>query len=94
MLILSRKLGQSIIIQPDIELTVLDVRGETVKIGINAPKTVKIYRQELLADIAQTNQEAGLTQQAPTPDTLKALDALLPQRPATTGQASAAAEQV
>jgi carbon storage regulator len=58
MLALSRKVGESIIIDNDIEIVVLDVKGEQVKIGINAPKTVPIYRQEVFIQIQEANKEA------------------------------------
>ena len=47
MLALSRKVGESIIINSDIEIVVLDVKGEQVKLGINAPKSVPIFRKEI-----------------------------------------------
>ena len=47
MLALSRKPGESVIIGNDIELTILEVKGEQVKVGIKAPKSVAIYRKEL-----------------------------------------------
>ncbi|WP_166243633.1 carbon storage regulator CsrA [Paenibacillus turpanensis] len=59
MLVLSRKKGQTIVIQDNIEITVLEVDGETVKIGISAPKEVQIVRKELLSSIKETNQEAA-----------------------------------
>jgi len=59
MLVLSRKKGQSIIISDDIEITVLEVDGEVIKIGIAAPKSVKILRKELLASILESNREAA-----------------------------------
>ena len=58
MLALSRKAGESIIINNDIEIVVLDVKGEQVKIGINAPKTVPIFRKEIYEQIQQANIEA------------------------------------
>ncbi|WEK53900.1 MAG: carbon storage regulator CsrA [Candidatus Cohnella colombiensis] len=59
MLVLSRKKGQSIIIQDHIEITVLEVDGDTIKIGIVAPKEVQVMRKELLISIQQSNQEAA-----------------------------------
>ena len=58
MLALSRKAGESIIINNDIEIVVLDVKGEQVKLGINAPKSVPIYRKEIYDQIQQANIEA------------------------------------
>lgn len=58
MLALSRKKNEAIIINNNIEITVLEVKGEQVKIGINAPKEVPVYRKEVYAQIQESNQEA------------------------------------
>ena len=58
MLALSRKVGESIIIDNDIEIVVLDIKGEQIKIGINAQKTVPIYRKEVYEQIQEANKEA------------------------------------
>jgi carbon storage regulator len=57
-LILSRKKGQSIIIDDHIEVFVIGYEGDQVKIGINAPSQVKIYRKEVLEAIRESNREA------------------------------------
>lgn len=59
MLALSRKLGESIIINNDIEITVLEIKGDQVKIGIAAPKSVPIYRKEIYVSIQESNKEAA-----------------------------------
>lgn len=59
MLALSRKLGESIVIGNDVEITILEVKGDQVKIGINAPKSVSIYRKEIYLQIQESNQEAA-----------------------------------
>lgn len=51
MLVLTRKLGQSIKIGDDVEIVVLEVRGEQVRIGIRAPKTVAVHRKEVYDQI-------------------------------------------
>ena len=51
MLALSRKKNEAIIINNNIEITVLEVKGEQVKIGINAPKEVPVYRKEVYVQI-------------------------------------------
>ena len=61
MLVLSRKPGESIRIGDDIEISIVEVRGDTVRIGINAPRNITILRQELLAEVAKTNIEAVST---------------------------------
>lgn len=58
MLVLSRKKGESIIIQDHIEITVLAVEGDTVKIGISAPRHVDIFRQEVYLSIKEANKES------------------------------------
>ncbi len=58
MLVLSRKKNQSIIIGQDIEISILGVEGDSVKIGINAPKKVSVLRKELRDEVAETNREA------------------------------------
>lgn len=58
MLILSRKKDEKLVIGDSIEITVVDIRGDVVKLGINAPADVKIYRAELLDAIRAANIEA------------------------------------
>ncbi|GIO12282.1 hypothetical protein J19TS2_18370 [Cohnella xylanilytica] len=62
MLVLSRKKGQSIVIQDSIEITVLSVDGDTVKLGIAAPKEIQIVRKELHSSIEESNLEAASQQ--------------------------------
>lgn len=57
MLALSRKQGESIMIGSDIEITVLEVKGEQIKIGISAPKSVPVYRKEIYVQIQEANRE-------------------------------------
>ncbi|HHX12625.1 MAG TPA: carbon storage regulator CsrA [Clostridiales bacterium] len=61
MLALSRKTNESIMIGNDIEITILEVKGDQVKIGISAPKSVPIYRKELYIQIQESNKEAAET---------------------------------
>ena len=59
MLALSRKANESIMIGNDIEITILEVKGEQVKIGINAPKSVPVYREEVYEQIRESNKKAA-----------------------------------
>jgi carbon storage regulator len=63
MLVLSRKKDEKVMIGEGIEITVIEIRGDSVKLGIAAPREVKIYRAELLEAIRRANIEAA--QQAP-----------------------------
>jgi carbon storage regulator len=58
MLALSRKKGQGIIIDDNIELVVLEIARDQVRIGINAPKNIKIHRKEIYIQIEKENQDA------------------------------------
>ena len=59
MLALARKINQSIRIGSDIEITLLEIKGDQVKIGINAPKSVPIYRKEIYMQIQDENKKAS-----------------------------------
>jgi carbon storage regulator len=72
MLALSRKKGEAIIFNNDIEITILDIKGEQIKIGITAPKDVSIYRKEVYLQIQEENKEA-----AHNTDSVVALENLL-----------------
>lgn len=58
MLALSRKKNEAIIINNNIEVTILDVRGDQVKLGITAPKDIPIHRKEVYLQIQNENKEA------------------------------------
>ena len=58
MLALSRKKNEAIVINNNIEITVLDIRGDQIKIGIAAPKDIPIYRKEVYLQIQESNKEA------------------------------------
>lgn len=59
MLALTRKSGESIVINNDVEITVLDINGDQVKIGITAPKSVPVYRKEVYIQIQEANKVAS-----------------------------------
>lgn len=56
MLALTRKKGESLIINNNIEITVLEIRGDQIKIGVSAPKEVPIYRKEVYVQIQEENK--------------------------------------
>lgn len=59
MLVLSRKINQSIVIGDNIEIMLVDIRGDQIKLGINAPKSVKIFRKEVYEEVKSENLEAS-----------------------------------
>lgn len=59
MLILTRKVGESVLIGDDISITVLSVRGNQVKLGVQAPKEVSVHREEIHQRIKQTQDESS-----------------------------------
>ncbi|TFE03943.1 carbon storage regulator CsrA [Jeotgalibacillus salarius] len=61
MLVLTRKTGEAIRIGDDIEITVLSVQGDQVKLGIDAPKHVEIHRKEIFIAIKEENEAANRT---------------------------------
>lgn len=58
MLALSRKKQEALVINNNIEITILDIKGDQVKVGISAPKDVSIYRKEVYLQIQEANKEA------------------------------------
>ncbi|NOY77248.1 MAG: carbon storage regulator CsrA [Calditrichaeota bacterium] len=62
MLVLTRKSGESLMIGETIVITVIEVRGGQVKIGVEAPREIAVYRKELLEKIRKENVEAGKIQ--------------------------------
>lgn len=59
MLALSRKKDEAIVINNNIEITIIEIKGDQVKLGISAPKSVPIYRKEVYVQIQEANKEAA-----------------------------------
>jgi len=59
MLVLSRRVGESVVVGEDITITVLEVRGDVVRVGIDAPRSVRVHRAELLRELEDTNRAAA-----------------------------------
>ncbi|UOF91411.1 carbon storage regulator CsrA [Fodinisporobacter ferrooxydans] len=63
MLVLTRKTGESIVINGEIEVQIIEIKGEQVRLGIKAPDEVKVYRKEIYSAILQENKQAANTAQ-------------------------------
>ncbi|MDR1072344.1 MAG: carbon storage regulator CsrA [Treponema sp.] len=59
MLILSRKVNEKIMIGDDIAISIIEIKGDQIRIGIDAPRSVKVFRQEVLAEIKAANKAAS-----------------------------------
>ena len=59
MLALSRKKDEAIVINNDIEFTIIEIKGDQVKIGISAPKSVPVYRKEVYVQIQEANKASA-----------------------------------
>jgi carbon storage regulator len=59
MLVLSRRAGESVVLGDDITVTVLEVRGDVVRVGIDAPRSLKVHRAELLAQLEESNRQSA-----------------------------------
>jgi carbon storage regulator len=74
MLVLSRKIDERIMIGDQIEISVVDIKGDQVKIGIQAPGHIKVYRQEVYEAIQRENIEAARARPASLPNLDQLLD--------------------
>ena len=87
MLVLTRRSSQSIVIGKDIVVTVLEVRGDQVRIGVSAPRDVDVHREEVFLELQESNRSAA----SPSAEAVEALGQLLP--PAQPGDDEAPAPQ-
>lgn len=72
MLVLARKVNESIMIGDDIEVVVVDIKGDQIKLGIRAPRNVTVHRTEIYQEIQEQNKQAAASA-APSLDALKKL---------------------
>ena len=77
MLVLSRRVGERVVVGDDVTITVLEVRGDVVRIGIDAPRSVAVHRAELLEQLESVNREAA----SPSDDAVASLSRALRARP-------------
>nr|WP_275941363.1 carbon storage regulator CsrA [Planosporangium flavigriseum] len=73
---MTRRPGESVMVGDDVVITVLDVRGDVVRLGIKAPRSVQVHREEVYLELQKVNQEAA----SPSDVAVEALSRLL--RPA------------
>ena len=76
MLVLSRRVGESVVIGDEVTVTILEVRGDVVRVGIDAPRSVTVHRAELLQELADTNQDSA----SPSQDAVASLAEALRRR--------------
>jgi carbon storage regulator len=72
-LVLTRRPGESVMIGDDVVVTVLDVRGDVVRVGIKAPRSVQVHREEVYQELQKVNREAA----SPTENAVQALSRML-----------------
>lgn len=72
MLVLARKINESIIINGSVEVVIIDIKGDQIKLGINAPRDIKIYRKEVYEEIEKQNK-AAMSEAAVNLNTLSGL---------------------
>ena len=73
MLVLSRRVGESVVIGDDVVVTVLEVRGDVIRVGVDAPRHVAVHRRELLDELAETNRAAASASETVVADLSKIL---------------------
>ncbi len=76
MLVLTRSINEAIMIGDDVEITIVDVKGDKVRVGIRAPSSVPVHRKEVYLAIKQANVEAALS----LPESLDEVNKLLERK--------------
>ncbi len=80
MLVLTRRAGESVMIGNDVIITVLEARGDVIRLGIQAPRDVQVHREEVFRELQAVNREAA----SPTDDAVQAVTEML-EAPEETG---------
>jgi carbon storage regulator len=73
MLVLTRRAGESVMIGNDVIITVLEARGDVIRLGIQAPRDVQVHREEVFRELQSANREAA----SPTDDAVRAVTEML-----------------
>lgn len=73
MLVLTRRAGESVMIGSDVTITVLEARGDVIRLGIQAPRDVQVHREEVFRELQSANREAA----SPTEDAVEAVHKML-----------------
>ncbi|MFW6059107.1 MAG: carbon storage regulator CsrA [Phycisphaeraceae bacterium] len=84
MLVLSRQRDETIMIGDEIEITVVDIRGDKVRVGITAPRHVQVHRKEVYEAIKRENTEAAQVRVDDLPGGDRPMRAVPPRRPGST----------
>lgn len=82
MLVLSRRVGESVVIGDDVVVTVLEVRGDVIRVGVDAPRSVTVHRREVLDQLVEANRAAA----SPDESVVADLSRLLAPRPSGPGE--------
>jgi carbon storage regulator len=77
MLVLTRRSGESVMVGDEVVITVLEVRGDVIRLGIRAPRTIQVHREEVYRELQEANRAAA----SPSDDAVRSLAQLL--RPPT-----------
>ena len=73
MLVLTRRSGESVMIGDEVVVTVLEVRGDVIRLGIRAPREIQVHREEIYKELQAANRDAA----SPTDETVRALARML-----------------
>jgi carbon storage regulator len=87
-LVLSRRVGESVVIGDNVTITVLEVRGDVIRVGIDAPREVAVHRKELLEELEASNRAAA----SPDDRVVASLSSLVSRRPTPQPPGEATAE--